>query len=79
MFICVHKTLPPIAASIVSKKAAEDISALVLDVKFGKGAYMKEERDARELAKTLVTSSTLTFCLTLYNKYLFKISGVVKM
>lgn len=46
--------VPFIAASILSKKLAEGIDALVLDVKFGSGAFMQVEDDARYLAQTLV-------------------------
>jgi pyrimidine-nucleoside phosphorylase len=52
------ESIPLITASILSKKLAEGISGLVMDVKCGRGAFMKTRADAKALAESLVRVGT---------------------
>lgn len=73
-------SVPLITASIMSKKLAEGLNALVLDVKFGRGAFMKSRAIARELAAGMVAVGkrmgvTTTAFLTDMNQPLGRMAG----
>lgn len=73
-------SVPLITASIMSKKLAEGLNALVLDVKFGRGAFMKTRTIARELAARMVAVGqrmgvTTTAFLTDMNQPLGRMAG----
>jgi pyrimidine-nucleoside phosphorylase len=51
------ESIPLITASIMSKKLAEGIDGLVLDIKTGSGAFMRKTKDAKELALSLINTA----------------------
>jgi pyrimidine-nucleoside phosphorylase len=74
------ESIPLITASILSKKAAEGAEALVLDVKYGSGAFMKDPVDGEKLARSLVNTGAamgmrITALLTDMNEPLGSMGG----
>ena len=53
------------SGSIVSKKAAEGLKALILDVKVGKAAMLSDETDARQLGRQLVNSNISSISISI--------------
>ncbi|HEX2962783.1 MAG TPA: thymidine phosphorylase [Ignavibacteriales bacterium] len=51
------ESIPLITSSIMSKKLAEGIDGLVLDIKTGSGAFMREQKEARKLAEALINTA----------------------
>jgi len=58
------EAIPLIAASIMSKKLAEDLTGLVLDVKTGAGAFLPRQEDALALARTMIDIGERRGCRT---------------
>lgn len=58
------EAVPLMAASIMSKKLAEDLSGLVLDIKRGSGAFLPELKDGLDLARTMVALGENRGCPT---------------
>jgi thymidine phosphorylase len=74
------ESIPLITASILSKKLAAGLQGLVMDVKFGSGAFMTEPERARELAASIATVATgaglpTTALLTDMNQVLGRTAG----
>jgi len=74
------ESVPLISASIMSKKLAEQLNALVLDIKFGSGAFMKTLEQARHLAQSLIRVGNfagvkVTALLTSMNQPLGRFAG----
>lgn len=58
------ESIPLISASIMSKKLAEDLTGLVLDIKVGSGAFLTDPKDSRRLAETMIGIGEARGCRT---------------
>jgi pyrimidine-nucleoside phosphorylase len=58
------ESIPLISASIMSKKLAEDLTGLVLDIKVGSGAFLTDPRESRRLADTMIGIGEARGCRT---------------
>ena len=58
------ESIPLISASIMSKKLAEDLSGLVLDIKVGSGAFLTDPKESRRLADTMIGIGEARGCRT---------------
>jgi thymidine phosphorylase len=56
------EAIPLIVASIISKKGAAGLDAMIIDVKVGNGAFMREEARAKALAHALVSTGNARWC-----------------
>ena len=58
------ESIPLISASIMSKKLAEDLTGLVLDIKVGSGAFLTDPKESRRLAETMIGIGEARGCRT---------------